>query len=81
MFDTETMAELCVKQGLVDQAMDILRRLTEQTGDARERRRFETRIAELAHSNPRPATLPLEVPGLRVTERAGAVAHGVYLFS
>ena len=73
MFDTETMAELCVKQGLIDQAMDILRRLAEQTGDPRERHRFETRIAELAQSHPRPAALPLEVPGLRVTERAGAV--------
>jgi pentatricopeptide repeat protein len=72
VFDTETMAELCVKQGRFDQAIDILRRLVEQSGDPGERRRFETRIAELAQA-PSPASVPMEIPGLRVTERDGTV--------
>jgi hypothetical protein len=78
VFDTETMAELCVKQGLRDQAIDIFRRLAAQTNDPNDRRRFETRIGDLT-GNPKTATMPpsplapIEVPGLRVTERAGAV--------
>jgi hypothetical protein len=70
VFDTETMAELCVKQGLFDQAIDIFGRLAEQAAGADDRRRYEARIAELAQD---PAVAPLEVPGLRVTERSGAV--------
>ena len=35
MFDTETMAELCVKQGLTDEALAIYRRLADLTGGAR----------------------------------------------
>jgi hypothetical protein len=82
VFDTETMAELCVKQGLRDRAIDIFRRLAAQTDDPGDRRRFEARIGELT-GNPvtMPTTTPaspsplapIEVPGLRVTERAGAV--------
>jgi pentatricopeptide repeat protein len=74
VFDTETMAELCVKQGRFDQAIDIFRRLAEKTGDPGHRRRFETRIAELAQDPSRePASALIETPGLRVTERAGTV--------
>jgi pentatricopeptide repeat protein len=70
VFDTETMAELCVKQGRFDQAIDIFRRLAEQSSDPGDRRRFETRIAELGQGT---SAAPIEIPGLRVTERAGTV--------
>jgi hypothetical protein len=75
VFDTETMAELFVNQGLLDRAIDIFRRLAEQASDPGERGRHQARIAELA-GRPAP-TLPelppIEVPGLRVTERAGTI--------
>ena len=70
MFDTETMAELCVRQGLTDQAIGIFRRLTEVADDPGARRRYETRLSELAHA---PAMAPMETPGLRVIEREGDV--------
>jgi hypothetical protein len=70
VFDTETMAELCVRQGLVDQAIGILRRLSEVADDAGIRLRYETRISELAQH---PSLAPMEVPGLRVTARDNAV--------
>ncbi len=70
MFDTETMAELCARQGLTDQAIGIFRRLTEVAEDPRIRLRYETRISELARD---PSIAPIEVPGLRVTERGGDV--------
>jgi hypothetical protein len=72
VFDTETMAELCVRQGLFEQAADIFRRLAEQAGDPGDRYRFEARVAELAERTPA-AAAPIELPGLRVTERAGSV--------
>jgi hypothetical protein len=64
VFDTETMAELCVRQGLTDQAMGIFRRLAEVTADPGVRRRYEMRLSELARD---PAIGPIETPGLRVT--------------
>jgi hypothetical protein len=72
VFDTETMAELCVKQGLRDQAIDIFRRLAAESGDPSDRGRYEARIAELA-GEPAPAVAPIEVPGLRVTQRTSTV--------
>ncbi|HEX3902932.1 MAG TPA: hypothetical protein VH853_08770 [Polyangia bacterium] len=70
MFDTETMAELCVRQGLTDQAIGIFRRLAEVAEDPGIRLRYETRISELGRD---PVVVPIETPGLRVAERAGAV--------
>ena len=70
MFDTETMAELCVRQGLVDQAIGIFRRLAEGADDAAVRLRYETRISELGQH---PSLAPIEIPGLRVTEKDDAV--------
>jgi hypothetical protein len=70
VFDTETMAELCVRQGLVDQAIGILRRLAEAADDAGVRLRYETRISELGQH---PSLAPIEIPGLRVTEKDDAV--------
>ncbi|MES1210080.1 MAG: hypothetical protein ABUS79_29445, partial [Pseudomonadota bacterium] len=62
MFETETMAELCARQGLLDQAIDIFRRLAEMAGDPALRLRYETRISELARD---PSLQSLETPGLR----------------
>ena len=70
MFDTETMAELCVRQGLIDQAIGIFRRLAEGADDAGVRLRYETRISDLSQD---PALAPIEIPGLRVTEKDDAV--------
>lgn len=70
VFETETMAELCVRQGLYDQAVDIFRRLSEVTGDEAARLRYEARIAELTRAH---ATAPMEVPGLRVAARDAEV--------
>jgi hypothetical protein len=75
VFDTETMAELFVKQGLLDRAIDIFRRLAQQATEPDERGRHQARIAELGgHPAPTLAELPpIEVPGLRVTEGAGTI--------
>jgi hypothetical protein len=68
MFDTETMAELCVKQGLTSEAVAIYRRLADATADADKRRLYEARIGALGHGAPAVAAtlLPLDTPGLRV---------------
>jgi len=70
VFDTETMAELCVRQGLIDQAIGIFRRLAEGADDVGVRLRYETRISDLSQD---PALAPIEIPGLRVTEKDDAV--------
>jgi hypothetical protein len=60
VFETETMAELCVKQGLVEEALAMYRRLAAQAPDAATRDRREARVAALAlHARPtaRPAAL------------------------
>lgn len=68
MFDTETMAELCAKQGLVDQALGIYRRLSLsiEAEDPATRRRYEERIVELEQ---RSNHAQLETPGLRIQLR------------
>ncbi len=74
MFDTETMAELCVRQGLVDQAIGIFRRLAEVADDAGIRLRYETRISELGQDLLKDSALaPMEIPGLRVTAKDDGV--------
>jgi hypothetical protein len=47
VFETETMAELCVKQGLVSEGLAIYRRLVEGAADAATRARRAARLAEL----------------------------------
>ena len=70
MFDTETMAELCVKQGLFDQAIDIYRRMAIEIDDPTARRRFEERIVALEQQ---PDLAPLATPGLRVARTGDEV--------
>jgi hypothetical protein len=47
VFETETMAELCVKQGLVTEALAIYRRLVDGATDEATRGRRASRLAEL----------------------------------
>ena len=70
VFDTETMAELCVKQGLVEQAIAIYRRMATESEDPTVRRRYQERIVALEQQ---PGQAPLETPGLRVQVRDGEV--------
>jgi hypothetical protein len=63
VFDTETMAELCVKQGLLDQAIAIYRRMSTESEDPVVLRRYAERIVALERQ---PGHIPLETPGLRV---------------
>jgi hypothetical protein len=69
MFDTETMAELYVKQGLTEQALQIYRRLRTAAYDDEARARFESRIDELLDRAPARAP-ESESPELHV-ETAG----------
>jgi hypothetical protein len=74
MFDTETMAELCVKQGLTGEAVAIYRRLADATQDADRRRLYEARIGALAHPANEPSDVtPMETPELRVVRRGDDV--------
>jgi hypothetical protein len=68
MFDTETMAELCVKQGLDAEAAAIYRRLADATSDLDKRRLYEARIGALGRGAPPVPSddTPMEMPGLRV---------------
>jgi hypothetical protein len=47
VFETETMAELCVKQGLVTEALAIYRRLVDGAPDEATRSRRAARLGEL----------------------------------
>jgi len=70
VFDTETMAELCVRQGLVEQAITIYQRMATAADDAHLRRRYHERIVTLEQ---RPDFAPLETPGLRIHAGRGEV--------
>jgi len=47
VFETETMAELCVRQGLLTEGIDIYRRLLRTAPDEMTRARRRRRLAEL----------------------------------
>src|SRR6058998_2270416 len=64
------MAELCARQGLLDQAIDILRRLADIADDPAQRLRYQSRISELARD---PSVQSLDTPGLRVRQADGQV--------
>jgi hypothetical protein len=83
VFETETMAELCVKQGLVTEALAIYRRLVDAARDDATRGRRAARLAELERiardvararegTGPAPAAAP-GAPALTVERRADAV--------
>jgi len=74
MFDTETMAELCVKQGLNAEAIAIYRRLAASTDDGDKRRLYEARIGALRHPALEPSDItPMETPDLRVARNGDEV--------
>ena len=77
MFDTETMAELCVKQGLTGEAVAIYRRLADATTDADRRRLYEARIGALRPATSEPSepsdVTPMETPDLRVNRQGDDV--------
>jgi hypothetical protein len=80
LFETETMAELCVAQGLTAEALRIYRRLLTETADAETRARRQRRVTELESRAGVPAattahaTPPATSPTLRV-ERSGSEAR------
>ena len=65
------MAELCVRQGLVDQAITIYHRMATAADDVHLRRRYEERIVRLEQ---RAELAPLETPGLRIHTGDGEVS-------
>ena len=58
VFETETMAELCVKQGLVEEALAMYERLVARAPDVATRARREARARELASRLGAPAPTP-----------------------
>jgi hypothetical protein len=74
-FETETMAELCLKQGLVADGLEILRRLVSQAPDEVTRARRQRRLTELERQyGPSAAPAPAAAPpagqvALRVLHR------------
>ena len=69
MFETETMAELCLKQGLVRDALVIYRRLLAAAADESTRARRAQRIAELELRDSGPHTLSSEPPATDIRAR------------
>lgn len=61
LFETETMADLCLRQGHAEEAADILRRLLARATDERERARLSERLGSIDG----PAVQTLAEPGLR----------------
>jgi hypothetical protein len=75
-FETETMAELCLRQGHRDEALAIYTRLLSRTNDPSTRARLEDRIVEIETApaeqkgpprtaNEGPGGPPLAAPGIR----------------
>ena len=73
VFDTATMAELCVKQGMAAEAIAIYRRLVAEEEDSGVRDRYRTRLGELEYRSTATA-MPLSAPGLRLERRGDEVA-------
>lgn len=72
MFETETMAELCLKQGLVRDALIIYRRLLAAAVDEGTRARRAQRITELELRDIRPHAVPTEPPATDIRARVQA---------
>jgi len=69
MFETETMAELCLKQGLLRDALVIYRRLLAAAADESTRARRAQRIAELELRDSGPHVVPAEPPASDIRAR------------
>jgi hypothetical protein len=74
IYETETMAELCARQGRVGEAIDIYRHLVDSIADATVRARIERRLDTLQSTwaaprpiDVRPADIPIpDAPGVAV---------------
>lgn len=74
LYDTETMAELCARQGRIGEALTIYRELISNVTEVEPRARFEARLATLEsawqplrESRLPPADIPLpDAPGTSV---------------
>ncbi|HEY4187375.1 MAG TPA: hypothetical protein VGP07_20030 [Polyangia bacterium] len=67
-FETETMAELCLRQGHRDEAMAIYQRLLARAAEPPVHARLEQRLEALKRGDAAPAPIadkPLALPGLR----------------
>lgn len=84
-FETETMAELCLRQGHRDEAIAILTRLAARAPDDETRARLRGRLAAVAAApgedgqgalpgHPPGPALPLTVPGVRAQVGPDGVA-------
>jgi hypothetical protein len=69
MFETETMAELCLKQGLVRDALVIYRRLLAAASDESTRARRAQRIAELELRDSGPPVVTSDPPATDIRAR------------
>lgn len=75
IYETETMAELCARQGRVGEAIAIYHQLLEATSDPTARSRFRARVAVLEASwRPVQEVSPADVP---LPEPPGASVHVV----
>lgn len=66
-FETETMADLCLRQGHRAEALAIFRRLLDRTSDEDARARIGRRIVAVENSDTAPADSPLPAPGVRTS--------------
>jgi hypothetical protein len=78
LFETETMAELCARQGQIAEALAIYRRLVADAQDAGTRARREGRLAELlarttAPTLTMPAAARADEPFVAVERRGDAL--------
>jgi hypothetical protein len=72
MFETETMAELCLKQGLLRDALVIYRRLLAAASDEGTRSRRAQRIAELELRDSGRHAVPSQQPATDIRARIQA---------
>jgi len=75
LYETETMAELCAKQGRMGEAIAIYRELLSQVADPTPRARFEARLAALEtawHPLRESEVPPEEIP---LPDAPGTILH------
>jgi hypothetical protein len=71
IYETETMAELCARQGRVSEAIDIYRRLADSIGDGPLRARIERRLGTLQASWQPPRAIDVRPADLAIPPAPG----------